>query len=223
MGTLVLCGAVVYLAMAMQHKSRLTKVQLNQTLAAHAISKERQVTSLFYVTIMVPCLGSTQSMQTRVLVLSLQHLTQKEPLAHVLPLFYMTWVMMQMLTSWKACMCSMPSLKIVAEMGVHMCCNWESPGHWVSSPHLPDACKQSLPGASMFWLHKSLYFVHHDTYMHTYIHIFMHVSLYQSIHTTHVWISLNAYIHVYRLLHVCLHTYILHTNIPTSLYIHTYT
>ena len=91
------------------------------------MSKERQVTSLFYVTIMVPHLEITQSMQMRVLVLSFQYLTQKEPLACVSPLFYMTWVMMQVLTSWKACMCSMPSLMIVAEMGVCMCCNQAVP------------------------------------------------------------------------------------------------
>ena len=44
MGTLVLYQVVVYLATARQHKLRLTKMQLRQMLAAHAMSKERQDT-----------------------------------------------------------------------------------------------------------------------------------------------------------------------------------
>ena len=46
-------------------------------LATHAMSKERQVTTLFYVAILVPHLESTWSTQTRVLVLPLQCLTPK--------------------------------------------------------------------------------------------------------------------------------------------------
>ena len=125
-GTLVLCGAVVYLTMVKHYKSRLTEVQLSQTLAAHAMNKERQVTSLFYVTVLVPHSESTWSTQMRVLVLCLQHITQKAPV-HIQPLFYMTWVMTQALTSWEVCMHSVTSLTNLVEMELHIHWNWAVP------------------------------------------------------------------------------------------------
>ena len=92
--------------------------------------------------------------------------TPKKPLAHVQPLFYMTWVMKQVMTSWEACMHSMMSLTILAGIAVHMHCTGQFPGHWACClPHSPYTRKLSLPGAPTFYRsYEELYFVHRDIY-----------------------------------------------------------
>ena len=75
--------------------------------------------------------------------------TSKEPLVHVWPLFYITWVLMQELMSQRTCMCLMMSLKILVGTGVHMHSNQAIPSHWACASCLLHAHKLSLLSTSL--------------------------------------------------------------------------